>query len=97
MSFFDTTLEMMWLLPCQVPREGWTAHATMQEPESHGGIKKDLASFSQTPDPYLRMELARLLRRSAFCALASATRLARIWAYSFCWEMVSFGENDKEF
>lgn len=33
---------------------------------------------------YLRMELARRLRASAFWTLASATRLARIWAYSFC-------------
>ena len=37
-----------------------------------------------TTDAYLRMELARLLRRSALRDLASATRLARIWAYSFC-------------
>jgi phytoene/squalene synthetase len=33
---------------------------------------------------YLRMEDARRLRRSAFWALDSATRLARMAAYSFC-------------
>jgi hypothetical protein len=37
------------------------------------------------------MELARLLRRSALRDLASATRLARIWAYSF-WRRLSVGE-----
>lgn len=36
--------------------------------------------------PYLWRELARRLRASALWALASATRLARIWAYSFCWK-----------
>lgn len=39
--------------------------------------------YHLTPHDYLRMELARLLRRSALRDLASATRLARIWAYSF--------------
>lgn len=33
---------------------------------------------------YLRMEEARRLRRSAFWALASVTRLARVAAYSAC-------------
>jgi hypothetical protein len=37
----------------------------------------------QTPNIYLRMELALRLRASALVALASATRLARTEAYSF--------------
>ena len=52
----------------------------------------------QTPQIYLRIELARRLRASALCALASATRLARIWAYSFwiplahtCWSLSQRG------
>lgn len=40
--------------------------------------------LKNTPNLYLCRELARRLRASALEALASATRLARIWAYSFC-------------
>lgn len=46
-------------------------------------FRKQPETHYQTPNFYLRIELALRLRRSAFWALASATRLARIWAYSF--------------
>lgn len=47
--------------------------------------------IKKTPNetPYLCMELARRLRASALWALASATRLARIWAYSFYLDCIS--------
>jgi hypothetical protein len=66
-------------------------HIKIQRAEEHQGFMPlvCIMSYPKYPDVktkdviYLRIEEARLLRRSAFWALASWTRLARMAAYSF--------------
>lgn len=73
----------LWLIKKKKEHEVENAQRCAEKnPGSHLNI-----SFPFFDSPfyflYLRMEEARRLRASALLALASETRLARIWAYSF--------------
>lgn len=72
-----------WRAQTEPERPSLPTHANHRDVGMEFAPSCSIFIFIITPRPYLRMELARRLRASALEALASATRLAKIWAYSF--------------